>query len=121
MSNVKITWHGNAAKQAMRKGRDRGLTLAGEHVLEESRRIVPIEEGTLERSGRVSGPDGGTVAVSYDTPYAVRQHEDLTLRHDRGRQSKYLETPLNSERGVVGRIVSREVKRELDGGFGGLL
>ena len=63
-----------------------------EHGLEEANRIAPIEEGTLVRSGQVSRDDrGGRVAVSYDTAYAVVQHEDTQLRHDDGRQAKFLE------------------------------
>jgi hypothetical protein len=34
-----------------------------------------------------------TAYVSYDTPYAARQHEELDWRHDEG-QAKYLEGPL---------------------------
>lgn len=91
----------------------RGLALAGEHVLGESRKIVPLEEGTLERSGRVSvDKDGGRAAVSYDTPYAVQQHEDLTLKHDQGREAKYLEKAVNGNRDVVKDIIARTLRGE---------
>ena len=111
---VDVTWHGDAAKTAAKKGAGRGLFLAAEYILEKSRALVPIEEGTLERSGVASVDEGNLrAAVSYDTPYACRQHEELGWAHDAGRQAKYLETPLNSERGKVGEIVSREIKSEL--------
>jgi len=51
--------------------------------------------------------------VSYDTPYAVRQHEDLTLRHDPGRQAKYLEEPMQTERGTMLDLVATEIRRSL--------
>ncbi len=35
-----------------------------------------------------------TGTVSYNKPYAARQHEDLSYRHKEGRQAKYLEQPL---------------------------
>lgn len=75
----------------------RGLSDGGEFILEESQRQVPIEEAVLEGSGTVTVERGQTrdeVSVSYDTPYAVRQHEDTTLRHDEGRKAKYLEDPM---------------------------
>lgn len=73
---------GKDAKAAIRSGSRRGVALAAEHLLGESRRVVPIEEGTLERSGRASTEQSGEVvrgAVSYDTPYqrcyAARKYE----------------------------------------------
>ena len=47
-----------------------GLTKAAEHLLQVSNTLVPLEEGTLERSG-VASVDEGSLrgAVSYDTPY----------------------------------------------------
>lgn len=93
----------------------KGLRLGGEHVLKLSRDIVPIEEGTLERSGMVSDDGKGTVAVSYDTPYAVRQHEDLDLHHDPGRSAKYLEKAVAEGQGDVAQLVAAQV-RQVTGG-----
>lgn len=93
-----------------------GVLLAGEHVLGESNDHTPHEEGPLERSGKTSTEDTGskaTVAVSYDTPYAVRQHEDLTYRHDPGRTAKYLENALNAESTVVPVIVQTAIRRKI--------
>lgn len=91
-----------------------GLRRAAEHLLQVSREQVPIEEGTLERSGVASVDEHDLrAAVSYDTPYAVRQHEDLTLRHDEGRKAKYLEEPMDTERGTMLDIVAAEIRRSL--------
>ncbi|GGM76925.1 hypothetical protein GCM10012275_54500 [Longimycelium tulufanense] len=112
--SVRIRWNGAAIKGAAHAGAARGLRTAAEHVLTESRRVVPIEEGTLERSGVASVDETNLrAAVTYDTPYAVRQHEDLTLRHDPGRKAKYLEDPLTRETGTVHEIVSAEIRRSL--------
>mgnify|MGYP007020372115 CR=1 FL=1 len=98
----------------LRDGSRRGLALGLEHILGEAMRLVPNEEGTLERSGRVSVDDGAlTGAVSFDTIYAVRQHEELGWRHSDGRQAKYLEQPLTSEASVVADLVAAEVRRAL--------
>lgn len=92
----------------------RGLLLAAEHVLTEANERVPIEEGTLARSGRASVDDGELkAAVSYDTPYAVRQHEDMTLRHDQGRQAKFLERAVASEVEAIRGIVADAIRGAL--------
>lgn len=113
---MSLTWKGrlnlDRLTPQMRRGAENGLDLALEHVLAESRRLVPIEEATLARSGSTSR-DGLRGAVSYGTPYAARQHEDMTLRHDAGRTAKYLERPLNSERDVATRLIAREVRKAL--------
>lgn len=114
VQQAKVVWHGAAAKRQARRGAARGLGLATEHLLQVSNTQVPIEEGTLERSG-VASVDEGKLrgATSYDTPYAVKQHEDLTLAHDSGRNAKYLENAVNSERREVAEIIAGEVRQEL--------
>ncbi|MCA1195131.1 hypothetical protein [Saccharopolyspora sp. 6V] len=109
---VRSSWHGERVTGRARTGAARGLRLAAEHVLGASRQRAPLEEGTLERSGVASVDEIGlTAAVSYDTPYAARQHEELTWRHDPGRTAKYLEHPMIEERDTVGDIVAAEIRR----------
>lgn len=87
------------AKQAVRDAAASGLSDAAEFLLEEANRTVPIEEGTLARSGTTDVDHGALqAAVAYDTPYAVRQHEDTRLRHNEGRRAKWLESTFK-ERG----------------------
>lgn len=117
-----LKWYGDKAKAAERRGAGHGLYLGAEHVGEEADRIIPISppgemsSGTLMRSKAVSVDEGALqAAVSYDTPYAVIQHEDLTFQHDPGRQAKYLEQPIN-DAGVkrkVEDLIAREIKRAL--------
>lgn len=111
---VKFVWHGDEVKRKEREGRNKGLRAAAEHLLAESQRLVPIEEATLERSGVASVDEAkGQAAVSYDTVYAVRQHEELTWRHDPGRSAKYLEIPFNTERKVMQEIIAAQIRRSL--------
>ncbi|MFM9613913.1 hypothetical protein [Streptomyces niveiscabiei] len=115
-ARARLTWNGAAVLRGTRAGAVRGLRLAAEHVLERSRRRVPIEEGTLERSGVASVDEGALIAgVSYDTPYAIRQHEDLNLRHDNGRSAKYLERAVTEEAAAVAEIIAAQVRRSLRG------
>ncbi|MGF0176716.1 hypothetical protein ACQF36_41560 [Streptomyces sp. Marseille-Q5077] len=112
----RLRWNGAAALRGTRAGAVRGLRLAAEHVLAESRKIVPIEEATLERSGVATVDESSlTAAVSYDTPYAIRQHEKLNYRHDAGRSAKYLERPLTEQASTVAEIIAAQLRRSLRG------
>jgi hypothetical protein len=92
-----------------------GLQRALEHTLGVSKRLVPLEEGTLERSGRVNMLGELQGQITYDTVYAVRQHEELTWKHLPGRQAKYLEQPMNTERDVMLRLMAVPLSRWLRG------
>lgn len=113
MKSFEVTWDRNIAAKSRTAGAA-GLKLAVEHLLTESRKEVPIEEGTLERSGVASVDERELVgAVSYDTPYAVVQHENLEYRHDEGRKAKYLEDPANRERQTMRDLIAAELRRAL--------
>ncbi|MFI1942059.1 minor capsid protein [Streptomyces purpureus] len=108
---------GNAQRLWTARGRrlaEEGLQKGLEHVLAEARKIVPLDEGTLERSGRVVR-DGLNGAVTFDTVYARRQHEELTWKHLPGRSAKYLEIPMNRERDVVLQLMAVSLRRWLRG------
>lgn len=111
---ARLTWNGEQVIRGTREGAARGLRLGAEHVLQVSRERVPIEEGTLERSGTATVDEQQlTAAVAYDTPYAVRQHEEMDYRHDAGRTAKYLEQPMAAEAAAVGRIIAAQLRRSL--------
>ncbi|MFE5895833.1 hypothetical protein ACFQ67_00130 [Streptomyces sp. NPDC056488] len=105
-----VSFRTGRGRRLAEEGLQRGL----EHVLAEARKLVPLEEGTLERSGRVVR-DGLNGAVTFDTVYAARQHEELTWKHLPGRSAKYLEIPMNSERDVVLRLMAVSLRRWLRG------
>lgn len=111
---ARITWNGDRISAEVHAAAARGLLLAAEHVLGVSNQKVPLEEGTLERSGTASVDEGQLVAaISYDTPYAVRQHEEMTYRHAPGRQAKYLESALNEESATAQEIIAAQVRRAM--------
>jgi len=67
-----------------------------EKILAESRKEVPWDTTHLLQTGTVEWaadmPD--TLQIGFNTPYAARQHEDLTLYHPKpGTKAKYLEDP----------------------------
>lgn len=104
--SVRVTIHLDSA--AMEDKIQRAMLLAGEHILEESNRIVPLEYGDLQRSGHVD-QDGDKTQVSYSTPYAVVQHENLSYNHAPGRSAKYLEKAANGAGPAIEAIFQREM------------
>ncbi|MBN0040245.1 hypothetical protein JN535_08720 [Cellulosimicrobium cellulans] len=111
---VQIEWFGGQAKQARKASTARGLGQAAEFVLGEARKEVPIEEAVLSRSGAASvDAEMETAAVSFDTAYAVIQHERLDFRHDRGRKAKYLEDPVTNTREKQAQIIARAIEQGL--------
>lgn len=110
-------------------------------ILTEAINEAPIETGTLRRSGAVtvgglpdgaqvyaaaesgsdmkdafSGPEGKEKAVyiSFSTPYARRQHEELGYNHPLGGKAKYLEDPFNRNKDKVLKYAAKQVKKALE-------
>lgn len=106
------TWHGEEVAGKIRAATTRGLALWGEHVLGVSNDRVPLDEATLQRSGVATVDEENlTAAVSYDTAYAVIQHEDLTLRHPNGRQAKYLESAIVESRALAATMIANQIRK----------
>lgn len=118
----KSKWYGKKARRIMREVGLEALHAGGEKVLTESQKEVPHASGTLQRSGMVTdAPKEDAVYVSYNTPYAKRQHEDKTLRHPDpinpistpGRKAKYLEDPHNRLKPTIGKYARLRVRKAL--------
>ena len=92
----------NITQQCTKKGTHSAL----DHLAAVSKEQVPLDQGPLKNSCYVDvANNGSSGTVSYDTPYAIRQHEELSYRHQRGRKAKYLEDPVNDP------IVQREMQQ----------
>ena len=97
-----------------RRAANAGHLLVTEHLLQVARSLVPIEEATLERSGATALDEANLRAnVTFDTVYAARQHEELTWKHDAGRQAKYLEAPSISEKTVMAALMAKAAKEAM--------
>jgi hypothetical protein len=119
----------------------KALRTGAEAILTESIDETPIETGTLRRSGTVTVgalPDGtqvyeaaesgsdmkdafpGTegkekaVYISFSTPYARRQHEELGYNHPLGGKAKYLEDPFNRNKQKVLKYADKEIKKAIE-------
>lgn len=113
-AGYRLKWNGTRIAKKIRKESVRGELLAAEYVLGESLKVVPIDEAALQNSGTASiNTQTLVAAISYDTPYAVVQHERLDFRHAPGRTAKYLEGPLNSSGPQVLAIVAAQLRRAM--------
>jgi hypothetical protein len=94
-------------------------------IMTESLRICPYdqdnehEDGTphLNDTAQIQGPyfdeqNVPMVWLSYDTPYAVIQHEVQEYHHDLPEQWKYLEHPLNAAAMTMAAKLIRAVTLE---------
>lgn len=114
-----LEWRGDEAIARVTAGAILGLNKAAEALLADSKALVPVDSGDLRRSGAVvqatmSDPQS---AVTYNTPYAVKQHEDLSLHHpptpNPKAQAKYLEAPARQNADKYSAIVAAEIRREV--------
>ena len=113
-------------------GIEKGLKLAGLHLLRESQLLVPVDFGVLKASGfmRVQGKGLQTTPiVGYGAHYAVYVHENLLMKlrgqprppPSRGNywdppgrgQSKFLEYPARRDKNVLKNIVRDTTKAHL--------
>ena len=114
MTRARLKLNTSQIKARQRAGAIKGLRKAVNHLHERSTAVAPIEESTLINSAVPSVDEAALRgAVSYDTVYAVRQHEELTWKHDPGRQAKYLEEPLNAEAQTMMALVAAAIRRSL--------
>lgn len=102
-----------------------GLYGAGNEIMRDSKRRVPVDLGVLRGSGYVTLPQVQTGAVAvelgYGGPaaaYAVKQHEDTTLNHPEGGSAKFLESAVNFWSGFIPRLVARIGGQALEQGRG---
>lgn len=128
-----------AIEIAVKAGLD-ALRTGGEAILTEAINETPIDTGTLRRSGTVTvgglpnseqvykAAEAGTehknafpepvgkekaVYVSFNTPYARRQHEEIGYNHPLGGGPKYLENPFNRNKKKVACMAELRIKKAL--------
>lgn len=108
---MKLVWKGPEVTSTIKRAAGEGLFEAAEHILEESNRVVPLEEGPLSQSGFAETDRDNLVAhVGYDTLYAVPQHERLDYRHAPGREAKFLENTINRESATIRDHIAKKIR-----------
>lgn len=87
-------WDGTAIAAQVEQAGEAGVYMACEVLLSHALDRTPFSEGDLRQSGMASA-DGLRGAVSFNTPYAVKQHEELSYVHPNGGEAKFLEKAVN--------------------------
>jgi hypothetical protein len=107
---------GRQLQRRVRRATAAAINLTLNDLLAASGLIVPLEEGTLAQSGHVieATEDHLQGEVRYSTPYAARQHEELTYRHLPGRTAKYLEVPFKTMIPTYSRFVADVTRRAVE-------
>jgi hypothetical protein len=103
-----LHWNGDQIARAVNTAAQRGARLSAEHLRTVAVSRTPIMTGHLQSSAKTSSDDT-RAAVSYNTPYAVKQHEELGYRHKDG-QAKYLESATVSEQSTIRDIIAAQIK-----------
>ncbi|MGF9711718.1 hypothetical protein [Paenibacillus naphthalenovorans] len=107
------------------------LDLTGKSVA-----LAPVDNGDLRGSGKgeingvviAEGEKNGSIKakgeapeaeklegiVSFNTPYALRQHEELTWNHPQGGQAKYLEQPFVQNQNKYIKHLADSVKKAVE-------
>jgi hypothetical protein len=109
----------SAIRRALQGDLESAVRIVTEDLVGEAQRQAPRDEGTLAGTGsgqvevignRVTG------RVTFDTPYAKRQHEELTWNHPKGGNAKYLEGPLTNNAAKYEAVIAAVIKRRLRAG-----
>lgn len=106
----RVVWHGREVKGRIADALAGTLADGAGFILEEANRTVPIEEGTLSRSGNTDTA-GLEASVYYDTPYAARQHEEVTWNHAPGRRAKWLQLTFAEQARRLDRFIRDRVAK----------
>lgn len=118
MSNVK--WNDSKVREAVKKAKLKAGVKAGEDILtaaipETPKRPPPLG-GTLRASGTVNLDEANEeVRISFNTPYAAKQHEEMSYRHTVGK-AKYLEDPFRRKKKTSVRYIQLKVNEALKNG-----
>lgn len=114
---VRSQWLGDSVKGQMRAAAAAGLLDAANAVRARSQPLAPREFGELAASAETDVDKSTLIAaVSYDVdrfPKILKQHEDLTYRHPRGGQAKFLEEPLYASASQVQAALARALDQGL--------
>jgi len=108
-----LTWNGDAINRLIKRVGMQAIHDGAEHILTESIDETPIDSGTLRRSGTVIDQED-SVVILYSAPYALKQHEDLSLSHIDGK-AKFLEDPYNRNKDRIIQLAKDRINEALSG------
>ena len=110
---VHSEWNGHKITAKLKTAGRRGTRAAGNRLKALAVPLTPLDRGPLRKAYSVKGVNQEPVAlVIVDSPYAVRQHEELDYNHTNG-QAKYLEQPLTDNRNELMGIIAQHMREAI--------
>ena len=107
----RMRWTGDAQRAIVRQATEAALKDGAEYLLEEANRTIPHDTGTMMRTGATTTLSWDEQAIHYDTPYALRQHEDTRLRHLPGRRARWLALTLEEQTDRIVDFLTDRLRR----------
>ncbi len=108
-----LDWRGDAIARSIERAAANAALAGAELLGDEAVQRTPIDTGTLRASMKVTTDNRGQAAVSYNTPYAARQHEELGYQHPGGGEAKFLENAVNATAAQVRAVVAEEIRKAM--------
>jgi len=107
-----MKWHGDEVIKKIHEAQVKALRDSVEHLLTEANKTNPYREGTLERSGSTDVDESSLQgSVYYDTPYAIRMHEEPGLKYtDPKARWKWLEMTVKEQADKVVEYIKRSLE-----------
>lgn len=100
MKVTRVKWDARGARETADKGAREGLEKAQRVVELLANEHAPLDTGKLIGSANTDY-DGKVATVYYDTPYAVKLHQDRRLKIKHGREGLWLKKALLKARPQV--------------------
>ena len=110
--SVFMRWYGDDVKKKIQEAQVKALRDSVEYLLTEANKTNPYREGTLERSGSTDVDESSLQgSVYYDTPYAIRMHEEPGLKYtDPKARWKWLEMTVKEQADKVVEYIKRSLE-----------
>jgi hypothetical protein len=110
--SVFMRWYGDDVKKKINQAQIKALRDSVEHLLTEANKTNPYREGTLERSGSTDVDESSLQgSVYYDTPYAIRMHEEPGLKYtDPKARWKWLEMTVKEQTDRVVEYIRKHLE-----------
>jgi len=107
--SIKNIWNGAKISDDIKRRIPTALNNVASFIEDESNQRAPRDEGAMINSSNVH-IDGNTAAISYNVPYALKQHEDLELHHPHGGSAKFLSRAIDENRTRIEQFLRDSLK-----------
>lgn len=108
-----LDWRGLEVIKDLGQAKINAVRASAHFLRGEAIKKTPVETGILRGTAKVSDNDDDEAAVSYNTPYAARQHEELGYAHLSGGQAKFLESAALDNQKELQQIAAEQIRKSL--------